>query len=445
MGRLARVLAFARNDLVVLLRQPRLLLVLVLAPFLLLFVFGLGFDRELPALATMVVGGDGELVDRVDAYIRETEPHSLDYLGTTDDEDAALDELESGEIDLVVVLPDDAMRTVEQGERAVIRIHQRGLDPVTRDQISVAATVAVHEINDEILRRVVEDAQQQTRGIQDELATGGLGFGDRAEEYVTSLRSGAELLRTLSDEDSSARLDETATALADLEEAVEQLSRAEPGLIVRPFTQEVTTITPVEFTLDRFYAPGLVALMLQHLAITFAALSLVRERDHGTLEILRVAPATLQDRLLGKGLAFLVTGAVVAAALTALIIPVFGIPPPASWPAFTAVLALVLVASVGYGYLVAAMSKSHSQAVQYSMLFFLASIFFAGLFMPLEQILFPVVILSWLLPATHAFKGLQDLMLLQRPLDTSVLLYLALMVVVVLPIAAILLRRQEEP
>ena len=42
-----------------------------------------------------------------------------------------------------------------------------------------------------------------------------------------------------------------------------------------------------------FYAPAVLALLLQHLAVTFGALSLVREKILGADEIFRVAPCLL--------------------------------------------------------------------------------------------------------------------------------------------------------
>jgi ABC-2 type transport system permease protein len=72
--------AFARAELVSTLRQPRLLVVLVLGPFLVLFLFGLGYEHQLPDLATIVVGGDeDEITAEVDDFIRTEEPAGIDY------------------------------------------------------------------------------------------------------------------------------------------------------------------------------------------------------------------------------------------------------------------------------------------------------------------------------------------------------------------------------
>lgn len=489
-SRLVRTSAFTRNELATTLRQPRLLLTLVLGPFLVLFLFGIGYEHELPALSTLVVGAEGELVDEVDTYIRETEPGTIDYRGTSDDRDAALAQLRDGEVDLVILLPDDALEDLDRDERAVVEVHQRSLDPLSDNQIRVAANFAVAEINDQVVARVVGGLQARTEEFTGELATarqqlerirsaldgddaqavqslartaaerfedladvlgrggmitGPLGLGDRAAEYERSLRTGADLLREVARGDAVERLDETAQTLEDLDEAVTELQAIDPQIAVQPFRAEVISATPVPVTLDRYYAPGIVALMLQHLAVTFAALSLVRERERGTTELLRAAPASLGDRLVGKGVAFLLLGAAMAAALTALIMWAFGVPAPVSWLMFGALVVLVLAASLGYGYLVAAAATSDSQAVQFSMMLFLTAIFFTGLFMPLERISLPVEAISWLLPATYGTQGMQQSMLLQQQVEPVLLLGLAGMTVVLFAAAHRLLSRRERP
>ena len=57
--RLRPVIQFSgvlRKELIEILRQPRLLLILVVGPFLVLALFGIGFDQERTVLDTTFVG-----------------------------------------------------------------------------------------------------------------------------------------------------------------------------------------------------------------------------------------------------------------------------------------------------------------------------------------------------------------------------------------------------
>jgi len=56
-------------------------------------------------------------------------------------------------------------------------------------------------------------------------------------------------------------------------------------------------------------------------------------------------------------------------------------------------------------------SQTDTQAVQYSMLFLLASIFFSGFLLDLRLMWQPMKVLAWSLPATYGIQMLQDIML----------------------------------
>jgi ABC-2 type transport system permease protein len=481
--------AFARAELVSTLRQPRLLLVLVLGPFLVLFLFGLGYDHQLPPLATIVVGDDADgITAEVDAFVQREEPAGIDYRGTTEDREAALDQLRADEVDLVVILPGQPMEEIGRSERATIEIHQRSLDPVTFSQIYVASDQAVAQINDAIVERFLTDAQDQTEGVDtqlteareqlatireavsdddvqaiqrtagqvadqlDELAdqlTAGVGwlgqFGlqsGEVDDAVARLEQASTQLGQLATLDGVGQLDEAEATLAEIDETLGTLRSIDPAVAVTPFEAEVVSQTPVPVTLDRFYAPGLLALMLQHLGVTFAALALVRDRQTGMVKLLHASPVTTGERLAGKTVAFLLLGGATAAVLTALLVVSFDVPLPTDWAAFVALIALALLASLGIGYLIAAISDTASQTVQLSMLLLLTAIFFSGLFMPLERIEMPVQLVSWLMPATYAFEGAQDLMLLGQPTRWTLYAGLGLITVVTFALARILLPKR---
>jgi ABC-2 type transport system permease protein len=481
--------AFARAELVSTLRQPRLLLVLVLGPFLVLFLFGLGYEHELPDLATIVVGDDDDRITaEVDDFIRTEEPAGIDYRGTTADRDGAIEALRADEVDLVVILPDTPMDEIGQNERATIEIHQRSLDPVTFSQIYVAADQAVAQINDAVVERFLGAAQEQTEGVDQQISEareqlaevraavgdediraiqrtaqqvagqldgladqleGGAGFLGRfglgsgeVDDAIVRLRDASRQLDALSRIDGVAQLDEAEATLDEIDQTIATLRAIDPAIAVRPFEAQVVAQTPVPVTLDRFYAPGLLALMLQHLGVTFAALALVRDRQTGMVKLLHASPVTTGERLAGKTVAFVLLGGATAAVLTALLVVAFDVPLPVDWVPFVGLLVLALLASLGIGYLVAAVSETASQTVQVSMLLLLTAIFFSGLFMPLERIEMPIQLVSWLMPATYAFEGAQDLMLLGQPTRWTIFAGLGAITVVTFGLARLLLPRR---
>jgi ABC-2 type transport system permease protein len=54
-----------------------------------------------------------------------------------------------------------------------------------------------------------------------------------------------------------------------------------------------------------FYAPSVLALILQHISVTLGALSIVREQARGTLEMFRITPTSIFSIILGKYLGYI--------------------------------------------------------------------------------------------------------------------------------------------
>ena len=134
----------------------------------------------------------------------------------------------------------------------------------------------------------------------------------------------------------------------------------------------------------------------------------------GATEIFQVAPLQLWNVLVGKYLGYITFIGLIAAALAGLMAPL-GVPFLGSPWAFAGVVLLLTVASLGVGFLISALSRTESQAVQLSMLVLLLSVFFSGFFLPLQNFWEPVRALGYGLPLTHGIEGLLDLMLRGAP------------------------------
>jgi ABC-2 type transport system permease protein len=78
---------------------------------------------------------------------------------------------------------------------------------------------------------------------------------------------------------------------------------------------------------------------------------------------------------------------------------------------FVLTIALLLLASIGLGLFIAVVSDSERQTVQLSLLVLLASVFFSGFVLAIDEFTAPVRTLAYALPVTHGIRLLQDLML----------------------------------
>ena len=398
MRSLTRSLAFLRKELVAVWRQPRLIATLVLGPFLILFLFGLGYQELPEPFRTVVVAEqDGSAIGVDAAELDEAFGEGIDVVEVTDDLDSARQSLVSGEIDLVLVAPEDGLEALERGEQATFSILHAEIDPVMTGSIDLLARLSVNQINQRVLTGIVEQARTE--------------------------------------------LSQTDGPLAD---ALEDVPDIDPALLVSPFTVETSPVTEQPPSQAAYYAPGVLILLVQHLALTFAALSLVRERQLGMTEMFRVSPLTVREAMSGKYLSFLVLGMALAGGL-ALTMPLLGIEVQGPLWSFALTVALVIFASLGLGFALSGLAKSDSQAVQYSMVVLLVSIFFTGFVLPLDQLTVPVRWVSYLVPATYGIAGLQDVIFRGQPATPPLMAALLMYGLVMAGLAWLAVRKDVEP
>jgi ABC-2 type transport system permease protein len=119
-----------------------------------------------------------------------------------------------------------------------------------------------------------------------------------------------------------------------------------------------------------------------------------------------------------------VLSAITAAGLLAMLVLALDGPVIGSYAWVALILFLLILSSLGMGFLASQISSSVQQAVQIAMLVLLASVFFSGFAFSLDRIEWPVRAVSYALPVTYAINSLQDVMLRgfePRLLDLSVL------------------------
>ena len=170
-----------------------------------------------------------------------------------------------------------------------------------------------------------------------------------------------------------------------------------------------------------FFGPAVFALIIQHLAITLTALSMVRERLSGQMDRFRVAPVTSTELLVGKYLAYALVSIAVSALVGALLVGVLGVPLLGSIAVFIGIVLLLTFASLGFGLLISLVADSERQAVQLSMLILLASVFFSGFVLPVTDFAPWMQYVAYALPVTHGIETLQELMLRGEVRDTWML------------------------
>jgi ABC-2 type transport system permease protein len=129
------------------------------------------------------------------------------------------------------------------------------------------------------------------------------------------------------------------------------------------------------------------------------------------MELFKVAPITAFETLVGKYISYLFFETILAGVITALAVWLLKIPSFGHLQDYFFAIVILLFTSLGVGFLISLISETDTQAVQFSMLLLLASIFFSGFFLDLRLMKSPITFIAWSLPATYGIRMLQDVML----------------------------------
>ena len=103
---LIRISSFVSKELTEILRQPRLILTLVFGPFLIMFLFGLGYPEQNRTLRTTFVAEDqSALQGNMELFTGSASPAIADQ-DIESDKDLALAKLALNQTDIVIVIPE---------------------------------------------------------------------------------------------------------------------------------------------------------------------------------------------------------------------------------------------------------------------------------------------------------------------------------------------------
>ena len=147
--------------------------------------------------------------------------------------------------------------------------------------------------------------------------------------------------------------------------------------------------------------PGLVAILLTFSGTLLATVSIVRERERGTLEQLMVTPVSPVAVVMGKLLPYLGLGFVQLLLILTLMTTIFGVPIHGDLFLLLGLSVIYLFALLSLGLLVSSWARTQMEAIQIAQMFLLPSIMLSGYIFPLSSLPGPLRVLSQVLPATH--------------------------------------------
>ena len=346
-----KLVAVASKELRQILRDKRTLLILLFVPafFLLLFGYALNFDIRNVRLAVQDQDRTTKSRELVSSFVNSGYFRLVGYVDSPKELDRMVNQ---GRVRAILSIPSGFERDLEQRKPVTIQVIIDG------DNANTASTVMGYS------RTLIG-------------------------EYNTAQMQAIPMIR----------LREGASA--------GQAPRSLPSVRVEP---RIWYNPQLRSTL--FLVPGLIAYISMITAVVSTALSVVREKERGTMEQVRMAPLSPLPYILGKTLPYLVISFVSAMAVILSAMLLFDLPMRGSWALLCLSIGLFLIGAQAQGLLISTIAQTQQVAFQVALLSsLLPTMILSGFIFPISSMPVVVQAITHIVPARYFLVALRSIVL----------------------------------
>jgi ABC-2 type transport system permease protein len=181
---------------------------------------------------------------------------------------------------------------------------------------------------------------------------------------------------------------------------------------VAPLTVEPRIWYNPELRSTLFLVPGLIAYILMITAVISTALSIVREKEVGTMEQVRMAPIGTFPFVVGKSIPYFLISLASAALIILAAMLLFGLPMRGNWLALLVALSLFIAGALGTGLLISTAAETQQVAFQAAMLSsFLPTLMLSGFIFPISSMPTALQLVTYVVPARYFLVALRGIVL----------------------------------
>jgi ABC-2 type transport system permease protein len=334
----------ARKETWQILRDRRTLVLLLLMPIVLTFLFGKALETgELRHIPSVILNQDGSPESNaiVTAFSTYEEVRIQGEVGTLQE---AQERLAQGKIKAAIIIPRGFMKQILAGEDTQLQLLLDGTDNNSAPIVEGVAQRVIQRYNAE---RAVRGLW--ARGVRP----------DRGRRLIQPVYIRTEI-------------------------------RYNPGLRYLSYVM-----------------PGVIGLTLQLLTVMLMAVSITRERERGTLDQLMASPITRSELILGKLLPYLGMSLLNVITILFVADRWFNVPVREGLPLLLALCILFVLTSLATGLLISAVSRSQFQAIQIAVFYVLPVFMLSGAYAPIEAIPDTIRPITYLFPLMYFCRAVR--------------------------------------
>ena len=218
-----------------------------------------------------------------------------------------------------------------------------------------------------------------------------------------------------------------------------QKSKSESGPIPYQISLETRMYYNPKLIGAYYFIPGVVALILMLVCAMMTSLTIAREKEMGTMDLLLVSPLHPLIIILGKVTPYVVLSFIDALIVLAMGYFIFEVPVRGSLPLLLALVLLYLLVALSLGILISTRAKTQQVAMMLSLfILMLPTMLLSGFIFPISSM--PVILqyISTIIPAKYFIIIEKAIMLKGVPLEVVIQpVYVLLIMLVVLLAAAL--------
>ena len=166
------------------------------------------------------------------------------------------------------------------------------------------------------------------------------------------------------------------------------------------------------------FVPGIMGLIMMLICAMMTSISIVREKETGTMEVLLVSPVRPIYIVVSKMVPYFVLSCINLATILLLSVFVLGVPVAGSLAALWLVSLIYIIANLSLGLLISTMAQQQVIALMFSgLLLMMPTMLLSGMVFPIESMPWPLRGISCILPARWYITAVRKLMIQRPPHD----------------------------
>ena len=159
------------------------------------------------------------------------------------------------------------------------------------------------------------------------------------------------------------------------------------------------------------FVPGVMGLILMLICAMMTSISIVREKETGTMEVLLVSPVRPLWMIIAKMVPYFVLSCVNLVTILLLSVYVLHVPVAGSLFSLALLSWIFIVVSLLLGLLVSTIARTQVEAMLFSGMVLMPTVLLSGMIFPIENMPLPLQLISNVIPARWYIVGIKKIMI----------------------------------